>query len=29
MDKTMKEKVENDSVAYLTSIAAQRGWNIA
>ena len=29
MDKTMKEKVENDSVAYLKSIAAQRGRNVA
>jgi membrane-bound serine protease (ClpP class) len=27
MDKTMKEKVENDSVAYIKSIAAQRGRN--
>ncbi len=29
MDKTLKEKVENDSVAYLKSIAAQRGRNVA
>ncbi|MDR4480891.1 MAG: nodulation protein NfeD [Nitrospira sp.] len=29
MDKTMKEKVENDSVAYLKSIAFQRGRNVA
>lgn len=29
MDKTMKEKVENDSVAYLKSIAEQRGRNAA
>jgi membrane-bound serine protease (ClpP class) len=29
MDKTMKEKVENDSVAYIKSIAEQRGRNIA
>ena len=29
MDKTMKEKVENDSVAYIKSIAAQRGRNVA
>jgi membrane-bound serine protease (ClpP class) len=29
MDKTMKEKVENDSVAYLKSIASQRGRNVA
>ena len=29
MDKTMKEKVENDSVAYLKSIAEQRGRNVA
>ncbi|MBI4001217.1 MAG: nodulation protein NfeD [Nitrospira defluvii] len=29
MDKTMKEKVENDSVAYLKTIAAQRGRNVA
>jgi membrane-bound serine protease (ClpP class) len=27
MDKTMKEKVENDAVAYLKSIAQQRGRN--
>jgi membrane-bound serine protease (ClpP class) len=27
MDKTMKEKVENDSVAYIKSIAQQRGRN--
>lgn len=27
MDKTMKEKVENDSVAYIKSIAEQRGRN--
>jgi membrane-bound serine protease (ClpP class) len=27
MDKTMKEKVENDSVAYIQSIAQQRGRN--
>ncbi|MCS6287662.1 MAG: nodulation protein NfeD [Nitrospira sp.] len=27
-DKTMKEKVENDSVAYLKSIASQRGRNV-
>jgi membrane-bound serine protease (ClpP class) len=29
MDKEMKEKVENDSVAYLKSIAEQRGRNVA
>ena len=29
MDKTMKEKIENDSVAYIKSIAAQRGRNVA
>ena len=29
MDKTMKEKVENDSVAYIKSIAKQRGRNVA
>lgn len=29
MDKTMKEKVENDSVAYIRSIAEQRGRNVA
>ncbi|MCC2643064.1 MAG: nfeD [Nitrospira sp.] len=29
MDKTMKEKVENDSVAYIKSIASQRGRNAA
>ena len=29
MDKTMKEKVENDSVAYIKSIAEQRGRNVA
>ena len=29
MDKTMKEKMENDSVAYLKSIAEQRGRNVA
>ncbi|WHZ15232.1 MAG: serine protease [Nitrospira sp.] len=29
MDKTMKEKVENDSVAYLKSIAERRGRNVA
>jgi membrane-bound serine protease (ClpP class) len=29
MDKTMKEKVENDSVAYIKSIAEQRGRNAA
>lgn len=29
MDATMKEKVENDSVAYLKSIAEQRGRNVA
>jgi membrane-bound serine protease (ClpP class) len=28
MDKTMKEKVENDSVAYIKSIAEQRGRNM-
>jgi membrane-bound serine protease (ClpP class) len=28
MDKTMKEKVENDAVAYLKSIAQQRGRNV-
>lgn len=28
-DKTMKEKMENDSVAYLKSIAEQRGRNVA
>jgi len=28
MDKTMKEKVENDSVAYIKSIAEQRGRNV-
>ena len=28
MDKTMKEKIENDSVAYLKSIASQRGRNV-
>ena len=27
-DKTMKEKIENDSVAYLKSIASQRGRNV-
>jgi membrane-bound serine protease (ClpP class) len=27
MDKTMKEKIENDSVAYIRSIAEQRGRN--
>ena len=27
MDKTMKEKVENDAVAYIKSIAEQRGRN--
>lgn len=29
MDKPMKEKMENDSVAYLKSIAEQRGRNVA
>ncbi|MGZ8393771.1 MAG: NfeD family protein [Nitrospira sp.] len=29
MDKTMKEKVENDSVAYIKTIAEQRGRNVA
>lgn len=29
MDKTMKEKIENDSVAYIRSIAEQRGRNVA
>jgi len=29
MDKTMKEKIENDSVAYLKSIASQRRRNVA
>lgn len=29
MDKTMKEKVENDAVAYIKSIASQRGRNVA
>ncbi len=29
MDKTMKDKVENDSVAYIKSIAQQRGRNAA
>jgi len=29
LDKTMKEKVENDSVAYIKSIAEQRGRNVA
>jgi membrane-bound serine protease (ClpP class) len=29
IDKTMKEKLENDSVAYIKSIAEQRGRNIA
>jgi membrane-bound serine protease (ClpP class) len=29
MDKTMKEKVENDAVAYLKSIAEQRGRNVS
>ena len=29
MDSTMKEKVENDSVAYIKSIAEQRGRNVA
>lgn len=28
MDKTMKEKLENDSVAYIKSIAEQRGRNV-
>ena len=28
MDKTMKEKIENDSVAYIKSIAEQRGRNV-
>lgn len=28
MDKTMREKVENDSVAYIKSIAEQRGRNV-
>ena len=28
MDKTMQEKVENDSVAYIKSIAEQRGRNV-
>jgi membrane-bound serine protease (ClpP class) len=28
MDKTMKEKVENDSVAYIKTIAEQRGRNV-
>jgi membrane-bound serine protease (ClpP class) len=28
MDKTMKEKIENDSVSYLKSIAEQRGRNV-
>ncbi len=28
MDKTMKEKVENDSVAYIKTIAQQRGRNV-
>jgi membrane-bound serine protease (ClpP class) len=28
MDKTMKEKVENDSVSYLKSIAQERGRNV-
>lgn len=28
MDKTMKEKVENDAVSYLKSIAEQRGRNV-
>jgi membrane-bound serine protease (ClpP class) len=28
MDKTMKEKVENDAVAYIKSIAEQRGRNV-
>ena len=29
MDKTMKEKVENDSAAYIKTIAEQRGRNVA
>jgi membrane-bound serine protease (ClpP class) len=29
MDNTMKEKVENDSVAYIKSLAEQRGRNVA
>ena len=29
MDSTMKEKVENDSVAYIKSIAEQRGRNVS
>jgi membrane-bound serine protease (ClpP class) len=29
MDEEMKKKVENDSVAYITSIAQQRGRNVA
>jgi len=29
MDQTMKEKVENDSVAYIRSLAEQRGRNVA
>jgi len=29
MDEEMKKKVENDSVAYITSIASQRGRNVA
>ena len=29
MDRSMKEKVENDSVAYIKSIAEQRGRNVA
>jgi membrane-bound serine protease (ClpP class) len=29
MDKTMKEKVENDSAAYIKSIAEQRGRNVS
>ena len=29
MDQTMKEKVENDSVAYIKSLAEQRGRNVA
>ncbi|MBA3753131.1 MAG: nodulation protein NfeD [Nitrospira sp.] len=29
MDKTMKEKVENDSVAYIKTIAEQRGRNVS
>ncbi|HZS10964.1 MAG TPA: nodulation protein NfeD [Nitrospirales bacterium] len=28
MDKTMKEKVENDAVAYVKSLAAERGRNV-